>query len=97
MSSIMHRPVEVEARPDYRIWIRYQDGSEGEVDLSNLAGRGVFNLWDDYTAFENVRIADDGAIRWSEDVELCPDAMYMKLTGQSHEEALTSFKTQAHA
>ena len=93
----MHRPVEVEARSDYRIWIRYQDGSEGEVDLSPVAGRGVFNLWDDYTAFENVRIADDGAIRWSEDVELCPDATYMKLTGQSPEEALTSFKTRAHA
>jgi len=93
----MHRPVEVKARPEYRIWIRYQDGSEGEVDLSHLAGRGVFKLWDDYAAFENVRIADDGAIRWSDEVELCPDATYMKLTGKSPEKALSSFKTRAHA
>ncbi len=93
----MHRPIEVEARSAYRIWIRYQDGSEGEVDLSNLAGRGVFKLWDDDVAFENVRIADDGAIRWSDDVELCPDATYMKLTGENPEEALSRFKSQAHA
>lgn len=93
----MHRPVEVEARPDYRIWIRYRDGSEGEVDLSHLAGRGVFKLWDDYAAFENVRIADDGGIRWSDEVELCPDATYMKLTGKSPEEALSRFKPRAHA
>ena len=93
----MLRALEVEARPDYHIWIRYADGCEGEVDLSNLVGRGVFKLWHDPAAFENVRIADDGAIRWSEEVELCPDATYMKLTGKSLEEAISGFKDEAHA
>lgn len=93
----MLRALEVEARPNYRIWIRYADGSEGEVDLSHLAGRGVFELWDDPDAFENVRIAEDGAIRWSEEVELCPDATYMKLTGKSFTEAVSAVKREAHA
>lgn len=93
----MLKALEVEARPDYHIWIRYADGSEGEVDLSHLAGRGVFKLWDKPGAFENVRVADDGAIRWSEDVELCPDATYMKLTGKSLEEAIPGFKQTTHA
>ena len=93
----MHRPLEVEARSNYRIWIRYDDGSAGEVDLSHLAGRGVFKLWDDDTAFENVRISEDGAIRWSEEVELCPDATYMKLTGKSLEDTLSRFKSRVHA
>mgnify|MGYP006445661801 CR=1 FL=1 len=82
----MHEPLEVRAFPNYRIWIRYADGSEGEVDVSHLAGKGVFTLWDEEEAWKNVCIADDGAIRWSDEVELCPDATYLKLTEQSPEE-----------
>ncbi|HWO92452.1 MAG TPA: DUF2442 domain-containing protein, partial [Methylomirabilota bacterium] len=36
----MIRPVEVRPLAPYRIWLRYQDGTEGEVDLSHLAGKG---------------------------------------------------------
>ncbi|PEN08767.1 hypothetical protein CRI93_03145 [Longimonas halophila] len=93
----MFEPLEVKALADYRIWIRYADGSEGEVDLSHLVGRGVFKLWEDEEKWKNVRIADDGAIRWSEEVELCPDATYLKLTGKSPEEAFPKLKSTAHA
>jgi len=78
-------PLEVKALANYRIWIRYADGSEGEVDLSHLAGKGIFELWEDDKKWKNVRIADAGAIRWSEEIELCPDATYMTLTGNSPE------------
>ncbi len=69
----MIRPTKIEALQDYCIWIRYDDGSEGEVDFSNLAGKGVFALWDDYEEFKKVKIAEDGAIYWNGEVELCPD------------------------
>jgi hypothetical protein len=36
----MVRPIEVRPAGRYRIWLRYQDGTEGEVDLSHLAGTG---------------------------------------------------------
>ncbi len=90
------RALDVRALDDYRIWIRYADGAEGEVDLSHLAGRGVFALWADEARWKAVHIADDGAIRWSKEVELCPDATYMKLTGTSPEE-LFSEKPASHA
>jgi hypothetical protein len=93
----MFEPLEVKALANYRIWIRYADGSEGEVDVSHLAGHGVFKLWEDEEKWKNVRIADDGAIRWSEEVELCPDATYMKLTGKSPEEIFPKLKSTAHA
>jgi uncharacterized protein DUF4926/uncharacterized protein DUF2442 len=82
----MFKPVEVKASSDYKIWIRYSNGAEGEVDLSSLVGRGVFSLWRDYTAFQNVHLGPHGEIAWSDEVELCPDSIYLKLTGQTPEE-----------
>ena len=44
---MMTKPVEVKALANLRIWLRYDDGTEGEVDLSDLALRGVFRAWND--------------------------------------------------
>jgi len=93
----MFEPLEVNALSDYRIWIRYADGEEGEVDLSHLAGQGVFELWEDEQKWKNVRITEGGAIRWSEEVELCPDATYLKLTGKSPVETFPKLKSTARA
>lgn len=88
----MPRPTEVKARPDYRIWIRYDDGVTGEVDLAHLAGRGVFAAWDDPEFFAAVHIDESGAVSWGETLDLCPDALYMKLTGKPAEEVLPGLK-----
>ena len=76
-------PIAVEAREGFRIWLRYSDGEEGEVDLSDLAGGGVFSARDDRACFKSVHVTEYGAIAWSEELELCPDALYMRLTGKS--------------
>ena len=82
----MIRPVEVQPREHCRIWLRYQDGTEGEVDLSELAGRGVFAAWDQEGAFAKVKLGTHGAIEWPGDLDLCPDALYLRLTGKQSEE-----------
>ncbi|MFQ5504661.1 MAG: DUF2442 domain-containing protein [Planctomycetota bacterium] len=82
----MPRPVEVQARPNYRLWLRFDDGADGEVDLGDMVGRGVFTAWDDVAFFESVRIAPHGALLWGEDIDLCPDAMYLRLTGKRPED-----------
>lgn len=82
----MLTPVEVKALSRYRICLRYTDGVEGTVDLSELAGRGVFRVWDDPTFFESVRFSEHGAVGWGEDIDLCPDALYMTLTSKGVEE-----------
>ena len=81
----MIRPVAVEPREGFRIWIRYDDGASGVLDLSHLAGRGVFAAWNDRRCFEDVHIAPAGGIAWGSDLELCPDALYLQLTGTSVE------------
>jgi len=88
----MHKIVEAKVLEGYRLRLRYADGTEGVVDLSDLVGKGVFSLWEDYEAFKRVEVGPSGELAWGELVDLCPDALYMKITGKSVEEALASFK-----
>jgi hypothetical protein len=91
-------PIAVKPVPKYRVWLRYSDGAEGEVDFSHLAGKGVFKLWDDYQNFERVYISDAGAIAWNDAVEICPDATYMRLVGKSVDELFPELRqTFSHA
>lgn len=82
----MFEAEEVTPLPGYKLRIRYSDGVDGEVDLSHLVGKGVFRLWNDPSAFENVSIGSSGEIRWNDDVDICPDSLYMRITGKSPEE-----------
>ena len=84
----MIRPTDLEPRDGYRIWIQYSDGVAGQVDLSHLAGRGVFKAWDYFGCFDEVHITPDGGIAWGNDLELCPDAVYLQLTGKPVEEVM---------
>lgn len=84
----MARLTEVEPRDGYQIWICYSDGAAGVVDLSHLAGRGVFKAWKNLTFFRSVSLTANGAVAWGEDIELCPDALYMRLTNKSIEEVM---------
>lgn len=86
------KPIEVKALPGYRLWLRYANGVEGEVDLSHLAGRGVFAAWDDYKVFKKVHIGASGAIAWNDDIDLCPDALYLRITGKTPEEVFPKLK-----
>lgn len=85
----MIRPIEVRPLGRYRIWLRYQDGTEGEVDLSDLAGRGVFADWDDEGVFAQIGLDPHGAVEWPGDLDLCPEALYLRLTGKRPEEVVS--------
>ena len=82
----MPRPIRVEPREGYRIWLEYDDGASGVLDLSHHVGQGVFKVWEDPAVFEAVRISEHDGIAWSDDAELCPDALYLDLTGKTVEE-----------
>lgn len=82
----MIKAVEVEATGPYVIWLRYEDGTEGEVDLSGLAGRGIFEAWEDRQTFEDVGVGDFGQITWGGDLELDPYALYMRLASREPHE-----------
>lgn len=73
----MHKIVEVKALSGYRVWIRFDDGVEGEVDLSDLVGQGVFELWNDPEEFSKVFIDPEiHTLAWRDGIDLCPDTLY---------------------
>ncbi|MBC8872218.1 MAG: DUF2442 domain-containing protein [Planctomycetes bacterium] len=88
----MIRVVEVTAVSESKLRLRYSDGVEGVVDLSHLAGKGVFRVWDHPGVFEGVSIGSGGEIRWGDDVDICADALYMELTGKSPDEVFPNLK-----
>ena len=83
-----------EAKPleDYRLFVRFNDGTSGVVDLSDIAGRGVFEAWRRDGIFEEVRVTEFGAAKWPGELDLCPDALYLRLTGQQPEEIFPALR-----
>ena len=91
----MPRLTHVEPRENYRIYVEYDDGERGEVDLSHNVGKGVFKIWDEPGVFEQVHITEYGAIGWGDELDLCPDAAYFRLTGKKPEEMMSGLRREA--
>lgn len=90
--------LEVSPRENFRLFVRYDNGEQGEVDLSGYVGRGVFKAWLVPGAFERVRLAETGFPEWPDGIDLCPDALYLQLTGKLPEEVFPSLShLPAHA
>ena len=81
-SSTMRRITKVNAAQSFRLELVFDDGVSGAVDLSDLAGKGVFALWLAPSAFAQVRIGSSGQLVWGDEIDLCPDAMYLRVTGK---------------
>lgn len=78
----MDRIVAAEPRLNYRLWIRFGGGAEGEVDLSHLVGRGVFDKWRDPAEFNRVTVDPaTGTVCWPGNIDLDPDVLFSRLTG----------------
>jgi hypothetical protein len=70
--------VEVCALSNYRLFVRFADGTAGEVDVSAMIlgpRAGVFEPLRDESKFRAVYV-ELGAVSWPGDLDLAPDAMY---------------------
>lgn len=86
------RITELSPSDGYKLFLRYEDGACGEVDLSSFAGRGVFAAWLEPGVFQQVILADAGHPEWPGEIDLCPDALYMRLTGKRPEEVFPALR-----
>lgn len=76
----------------YKIQLQFADGVNGVVDLSRLVGKGVFSLWQDPAAFRRFSIGSGSELRWSDEVDLCADALYMEITGKTPDEVFANLR-----
>ncbi|MBU4208233.1 MAG: DUF2442 domain-containing protein [Proteobacteria bacterium] len=88
----MHKIINVTVLQNYKVKLEYADGENGIADLSHLVGKGVFILWNDYKAFHNVKIGLSGELLWNDQVDLCPDSLYLQITNKEPEDLFPSLK-----
>lgn len=74
--------------PNYKLHIKYNDGVEGDLDLSNLVGKGVFEKFDDINYFKNVKIGQFGEPCWNDELDIDPTSAYLDVTGKTYEQYL---------
>ena len=86
---------EARALENYKLLLRFDDGASGIVDVGDIAGRGVFEAWKRDRTFEQVRITKLGALEWPGELDLCADALYLKLTGKQPEDIFPALRKRA--
>ncbi len=73
-------PLKVQSLGQYQIFISYSDGTEGIVDLAYLKEKPIFHKWASPDFFNSVYLNQlDNSVTWGEEIELCPDNLYLKL------------------
>jgi hypothetical protein len=84
--------------PELRLEVRFDNGESGTVDLSSLAGRGVFSAWNTPGVFDRVSVTEYGAVEWPGEIDLCPDALYLQMTGKTAAEVFPGLRSSvSHA
>lgn len=75
----------IEVRPlaHYRVFLKFDDGVQGEVDLEPLLTPfdGVFEPLRDLMRFREVFIDDGGTIAWPNGADIAPETLYALVSG----------------
>ena len=61
---------------DRVLWLRFEDGTEGEVDLTNELTGPVFEPLEDVNYFKKVFLAEYRTIAWQNGADVAPEFLY---------------------
>ena len=61
----------------HRVWVKFDDGLEGEVDLSDLLWGQVFEPLKDPAYFANFTI--DWTLTWPNGADIAPESLYARV------------------
>ncbi|HEX5026022.1 MAG TPA: DUF2442 domain-containing protein [Agriterribacter sp.] len=74
--------ISVEALGDYSLSVVFDNGIRGFVDMSYLAGKGVFRAWDTANTFNQVFInPENNAISWPGEIDIDTINIYCRIKG----------------
>ena len=78
----MYNIESVKPLSDYRVWIKFSNGVEGIVDLSDIKGKGVFAKWKDVSFFNSVYIdSETHTLTWPGGIDLDTMNLYADIMG----------------
>ena len=78
--------VSVEAHPSYQLQLQFEDGTSGIIDVSNLAGKGVFKSWDQDNLFFRPYINEMGTVAWNDFIDIDLLNAYLTLKNSTFED-----------
>ena len=83
MSFQRAKIISCEPHENYKVWIKFDDGLSGEVDLSDLVGKGVFHAWKSKEFFRSVHVdKKTDTIAWGDEIDLDPYVLREKIDHQ---------------
>ncbi len=72
--------VEAKYQGDFRIWLAFNDGESGVVDLSDTLWGPVFEPLKDVKHFRQFKVSDVlHTLVWENGADLAPEALYARL------------------
>ena len=72
----------VEARDGYRLYLEYDDGVSGEVDMSHLVDKPITACWQEPGGFDGVVLdREQNEISWNRELEFCGWHLWERITG----------------
>jgi hypothetical protein len=80
--EMMPRVVRVAALPQYRLYVEFDDGVCGTIEILPRLSGPVFEPLRDEAVFRQVTIDEFGAVCWPNGPDLAPDGMYSRITGK---------------
>lgn len=76
VSGIVH-PIEFRITGEHRLWLRFEDGAEGEIDFSGRSWNGVFAPLRDPEFFKSVEIDPElRTIVWPNGADIAPETLH---------------------
>lgn len=70
---------------DYTVLLRFNDGTEGPVDLKNALWGPVFEPLKQVDFFKNLKLSESlGTITWPNEADFAPEFLKEKLIEQEH-------------
>jgi hypothetical protein len=64
---------------DYIIWLRFADGTEGDVDLADELWGPVFEPLKNPAFFSQFEVAEYGTLAWPNGADLAPEFLYLRV------------------
>ena len=79
----MEKIVSMQVLPDWRLDIRFSDGTSGVISIKDRLFGPMFEPLKDQAYFAQARVDEFGAICWPNGADMAPDALYAILRSKT--------------